>query len=323
MRITHLLLFMVFSFIGCDTSNETRITYRQQANPAEKQDVTNQLNALTEKVRILELFASTYTTGAPTAFGDCDSLISASEKKICQIAKSVSDANSLEVKASLAAAAKEFQSTLYGDSCTSVVEVGCPVSGSVLANITSVQASLATNAASISSIQSTITSMQSVATSLATRVTAIENRFNSFNGTAQSIEIIVTGIRSDITSLQTDVAELKGLISPSRIVNQFLLCGDNTVSGPLFEIILISGDKANAYGTVKNGTYYGTALFFKAGDTNLFTTTHLNTKACKFKMYNNVGNTKVQACWINSDRSATEAQIDAARTATTATCTPF
>lgn len=325
MKLRFLLGFIVFAIISlsCTSQDDERVIYRQQPNPAEKQDVDKQLAELNSRIKALELFASSYTSGAPAAFSDCNALTSASEKKICQIATSVSDASSLEIKSSLATAAKGFQETLYGADCLNAVDAGCPVAGSILSDLAAAKANIATNSADISSIKTSITALQTSVTGLTTRMTAIENRFNAFNGTSQSIETIVTGIKSDISALQSDVAELKGVIAPSRTVNKFLLCGDNADSGPIFEIILISGDKTEAYGTVKTGTWYGTALFFKAGDTNLFTSTHLNSKACNFKMYNDATNTKIQACWVKTNRSANAAQIDAARTAATATCTPY
>ena len=88
-------------------------------------------------------------------------------------------------------------------------------------------------------------------------------------------------------------------------------------------MIAFTGNKTKAYGFVKTGTNYGMGMFFKAGDTNKYMTTSINSKTCRFKMYNDATNVKIQACWIKTNRSATEAQIDAARTAATATCTDY
>jgi hypothetical protein len=101
------------------------------------------------------------------------------------------------------------------------------------------------------------------------------------------------------------------------------MCAGDSAVGPIFEPILITGDKVKAYGYVKTGTAEGQGLFFKAGDADKLFSTHISSKICNFKMYNNVGNTKIQSCWIIGNRSATAAQIDAARTALTATCTAF
>lgn len=311
--------FLVLSIFSCSQERD-RIVIRE--DPSQK-EASTKLDELNNRIKALELFASTFTSGVPSDFNDCSTLTSASEKKICQIAQTISATQSLELKTQLATIAKEFQNTLYGVDCINTTDVGCPVSGSLLERMTTARTDINNNTSSISSINSTITSMQTIETNLTSKVNALETRLNAFNGTAESIETIITGIKSDITTLQTDMAEVKGILTPSRIINQYLICGDVTASGPIYELILISGDKTKAYGSVKNGTFYGPALFFKAGDTDLGFDTHLNTKTCHFKMYNNVAKTKVQACWLSSNRSATNAQIDTARAANTATCTLY
>ena len=324
MKLRHFLVFAAFSFlaVSCDSNKSERILVTKQPSTTDQQVVEKQLTDLANRVQALELFTATYTAGGPTAFSDC-SVLTASEKKTCQIATSVFDAGSQELRANLAAMAKEFQNTLYGTDCINTTDGGCPVAGSLLSNMAAAQANLATHSIDIAGIKSSIASMQTVETSLTSRVTTLEGRLNSFNGTAQSIETIITGIKGDITSLQNDVADLKGVISPSRMVNQYAVCGNIADAGPLYEVLLISGDKKNAYASVKNGSFYGTALFFKAGDTDTAFPTHLGTKTCNFKMYNDTAKTKVQACWVPTNRAATEAQINAARTADTATCTPY
>lgn len=315
------ILISLLFLVGCDKVEKRRVVGPMASDKATS--TSEELDSLKQRVKALELFASTYTAGVDNVFSDCNSLSVPLEKKICQVAQTATATQQMETKAQLATIAKEFQITLYGDNCTSEVAAGCPVAGSLIARITSAESDLSTAKSDISTIQGDITAMKILEGSLTTRVTALENRFDTFNGTASSIETIITGIQTDVGTLQTDVAAIQGVIVASKVLNQYLICGDNSVSGPVFELILISGDKTKAYGSIKNGLWYGLGLFFSAGNANLFTTTHLNTRACNFKMYNNVGNTKIQACWINSNRSATAAQIDAARTAATATCTDY
>ena len=319
----HLLLIAltIFSVLGCDKPEQHRtvgpMTSDNTKTPAQE------IADLQQRLKALELFAGTYTAGVDNAFNDCNSLTVPLEQKICQVAQTATATQQMETKAQLATIAKEFQVTLYGDNCTSVVVPGCPVAGSLMDRVTTAEAGLATAKTDITAIKGDITAMKALETSLTGRVTALENRFNAFNGTASSIETIITGIQSDVSTLKTDVAAIKGVIVASKVLNQYLLCGDNSASGPVFELILVSGDKTKAYGSIKTGSWYGLGLFFSAGNANALFTTHLNTAACNFKMYNNVGNTRIQACWIASNRSATAAQIDAARTAATATCTDY
>jgi hypothetical protein len=91
----------------------------------------------------------------------------------------------------------------------------------------------------------------------------------------------------------------------------------------VFETALITGDKVSIFAYVKTGSTEGLGLVFTAGNANVGRNTSLNTRTCRVKFYNNPTNTKVQVCWIKTNRSATDAQIDAARTAGTATCSSF
>lgn len=322
MRILLSVITSLFLFVSC-ADNDQRRTVNRDENNQEQSALELKLKEVMTRIAALELFASSYTAGGPTSFSDCDSLTSASEKKICQIATAVSNNAALDVKSSLAEAAKGFQNTLYGNDCINGTDAGCPVIGSVMANVITIQASVATNSADIASLSTLLSTTRSAVDGLTTRMGSIESRLDNFDGTAFSVEIVVRGIKSDINVLQAEIAEIKGIIDPSRTTNQYLVCGDVAASGPVYELILISGDKTKIYGNVKSGSFFGNALVFKSGDTDVFTNTRLNTKTCNFKMFNNATNTKVQACWISTNRSATESQINAARTAGTTTCTPY
>ena len=319
-KIRFLIVLMLF-FVGCAKEEKHRTV--PSGSSYGNTSVETELATLREKVRALELFAGTYTAGVENPFGNCDTVTVQLEKLICQIAKTAMASEQAETKMQLATMAKEFQNTIYGADCVDAVVPGCPVAGSLMSNMAKAQSDITSNKTDITAIQGSITSMQAIESAMTTRITNLENRLNAFNGTAQSLETIITGIQTDVSTLKTDVANLKGTLAANKVINQYLICGNNADSGPIFEILLVSGDKTKAYGSLKNGTWYGMGLFFSAGNANAGFTTHLNSKACNFKMYNNVSNSMIQACWVPTNRSASNAQIDAARTAGTATCTDY
>lgn len=297
-----------------------------QANPTvvnRDSEMQKQIDELNTKVKSLSLIADAFTSGIPNVYGDCSTLSAGTEKTICQIANTASAMADLQAKTQLSQMGKQFQNALFGEDCTDDVSAGCPVAGSIKAQIAATQTTLASHTASIASMQSSITTINTSLSTLSSKVDALKTRLDSFNGTADSIEVIITGINSDIATLKTQVATITAAVDVSKLLTPLSLCGDNSSSGPLFETILMSGDHVKLYGYIKTGTADGLGLFFTAGDANKYMATSLNTKRCYFKVYNNAANTKVQVCWIKTDRSATEAQIDAARTAATAICTAF
>jgi uncharacterized coiled-coil protein SlyX len=307
------MFLIVFSLISiaCGSEPEERVVRRGPTN--------DQLTELKSRIEALELFASTYTAGILNEFENCDTVASSLDKKICQIAKTAVGAPLMEAKAQLSAIAKEFQNTLYGSDCTAVSSSTCPASDSLVARIATVETGIANNTASIAVINSEIASMKSLESAMTSRLNVLESRLNNFDGTGSSLEAIVSDIRGDISDLQSDIADITGVLAPSKILNAYLLCGDNSDSGPVFETILISGDKKKAIGTVKTGAWYGTASFFVAGQAETLFTTHLNTKSCNFKFYNKADGT-IEACWVPYNRNAPASLIDSTRASGTATC---
>jgi hypothetical protein len=315
-------LSMIFALVfALSCSSESTTNKRTQKSPYDEQQA--QIKELTDRVNELSLFASTFTAGVTNEFADCNLVTLPLEKKMCQIAQTATATQQLELKSQLAIMAKEFQTVLFGDDCTDAAAVGCPVVGSIKAKIAEMDASIATNTADIASINTTIVGIQASVTTLAGRVTTLEGRLNNVGGTGKTIETLISEISTDIVLMKADIATIKGTLANSKVLEAFAICGDNASSGPIYETLLLSGDRSKAFAYVKTGTADGLGLFFSAGNANAYYGTNLNTRKCQFKMYNNAGNTAVQACWISTNRSATAAQIDAARTASTATCTPF
>jgi hypothetical protein len=256
-------------------------------------------------------------------FGDCTTVTNALEKKVCQIAQTANATQQLEIKSQLAVMAKEIQTTLFGAECTTDVEVGCPAPTSIQARMDGVEALLDTAVQDIEDIQDEIDNINSLVTTLTGRVTTLESRLNNFAGSGSTIEQLVATIQSDIDTLQAQVAVIQGVLASDQVLTPVSICGNNPASGPIYETALIPGDKSKIYGYVKTGSASGLGMFFKAGDPSKGFTTSLNSRSCRFKAYNDPTATKVQLCWIQSNRSATDAQIDAARAANTATCTAY
>jgi CII-binding regulator of phage lambda lysogenization HflD len=310
------LLFFIVLLVSCGADRETK-------NTRGEYQLANRLQQLQQQVDDLSLLASSFTEGINSTFSDCDTVSNVLEKKMCQIAQTFNVQQQLEIKSQLGTMAKEFQKALFGEDCINTTDAGCPIVGSIADKISGLETTIASHTTSIASIQSTLSSLETSVSMLNGRVTVLENRFSNFNGSGQTIEVFVSAIKTDVTTLQTQVAAMQAILANNRLLSMYSICGDNPDSGPIYEAIAITGDKTTAYGYVRKGNKEGMGSFFKAGDANAYLTTSINSKTCKFKMYNDPTATKIQACWLNNNRSATAAQIDAARTAATATCTPY
>jgi hypothetical protein len=313
------LIWLIFLsiFISCGEMVE------KKQDDYERKQSKQLIDDLQDQVAALTAFASTYASGLNNPFSDCESLTDALESKICKIAQTIGDSKSMEIKVPLQDLAKGFQVELFGPDCTNATDPGCPVAGSTVAKLKTAEDSINNHNISLASINNQIISANTSISVLITRLTTLENRLNNFNGSGRSIETLISGLQSDVAILQSDVSGLKKIIESSRTLQEFDMCGDNPDSGPIYEMVLIAGDRTKVYGSTKVGSKTGPALIFAAGDTDKGFTTSLNSKTCNFKIYNNLTKTKVQACWVVSNRLATTAQIDAARTANTASCTPY
>lgn len=317
MKRVLILLAMLF-VMACGEPMTRTVIVKQPSSETE-----NKVKELEKQMAALSLFAGSFTSTELGPFKDCASLTVVLDKKVCTIAQSFTATSQAELKTQLAIMAKEFQNALFGTDCVNSTEAGCPIDGSVSDKITDIQADLVAKTTSISNLEADMLTVQGTLSSLTTRVSTLESRLDNFKGSGKTAEVLVGEIQSDVSALKVDVAAIKGDLASNQAVDQYTICGDNAASGPIYEVMLLSGDRVNAFAYMKVGTADGLGLLFKAGDTNLFKTTYLNSKSCNYKMYNNVGNTKVQACWVSTNRSANQATIDAARTAGTATCTPF
>ena len=231
-------------------------------------------------------------------FSDCSSSLPEFEKKICQIAQTATAEQRLEYTAQLADIVKIFQTELYGEDCIDTVEVGCPVTGSITDIIDD-------NDASVSQLQSDVLALQS-------DMAALEARLDNFNGSGNSVETVISGIESDITAIDARVTALENTINNNTVFKAIAICRDIAASGPIYETVLLNGDRLSITAYIKTGTKSGLGVIkdYNDGNGDLYKTTSLNSKNCKFKIYETISNSDLNICWNNSNRNASEASID-------------
>jgi len=241
-------------------------------------------------------------------FANCSTGLPAFETKICEIAQTATAEQAIKFTSQLQIMTKNFQERLYGEDCTNTTDAGCPVAGSITAKV-------AANEVDIATLQSDVTTLQ-------TDVNTLEGRLDNFDGTGNSIETVITNIKSDIAGLETRIENIEDTLASGDVYKTAFICGDIVESGPVYEAVLITGDDMKMVAYVSNGGTSGLGVFAEAGVTgDYYGETDLNTKSCTFKVYDNVSSIKL--CWDNSDRKATEIEIDAACDVTpqTADCT--
>ena len=133
---------------------------------------------------------------------------------------------------------------------------------------------------------------------------------DDFDGSGSSIEVVISGMETDIASLESRVTGLETVVNSNKVFESIALCGDIAASGPLYETILLSGDRTKITAYIQSGGSSGLGLYKQLGDGSgdLFDTTTLNTKKCNFKVYEKT--TELLVCWDNSNRNSNEVTID-------------
>lgn len=263
------------------------------------------------KQMVLELQGTVAQIDAFTAndFSDCRSGLPAFEQKICQIAQTATAEQQVIFTGQLQEITKIFQTELFGDDCIDAVEVGCPVAGSVLERIETVETNMI-DPTIVADIQADIAQLQLDVSQLQGDLATLENRLNNFNGTGNSIEVVISGIESDISALESRVSDLEAAINDGDIYQTIMLCEDNAASGPVFEPVLMTGNLLEIYAYMRaSNNKVGMGVLAEAGASgDQYLTTSGNTKKCKFKIYDLT--TELKICWVNNDRKATTGEID-------------
>jgi len=190
------ILLLLWAFACGDEYNDSITITRPQVEQEPKTVIkteAEQIEWLKSQISYLIGTVGTLDEFIKTDFATCSDNLATFEKKICQIAQAASAEEQVLFIDQVGELNKVFQNELFGEDCIDNVEVGCPVAGSVLSEITILDQRITTiegnnNNASISDLQDQIdaltlivTSIQADIAALDTRLTAAENGIISIN----------------------------------------------------------------------------------------------------------------------------------------------
>lgn len=231
-------------------------------------------------------------------FADCETGLPPFETKICKIAQTATAEQRLEFSSQLAEMSKVFQTELFGEDCVNSIDIGCPTNNSILYRLDVYNSN-------ISSIQVDILNLQS---DLAT----LESRLDNFNGTGESIETVILSNENAIILIKDRLNDIENTINNNTIFKSISLCRDIVDSGPLYETVLFESDRLSITAYIQTGSKSGLGHIKEFGDGSgdLFLMTNLNSKNCRFKIYEDYADNKLRICWNNSNRNSSEANID-------------
>jgi len=288
------LIFLLILLIGCGTLED-----KQNKRTPRNKEIENL------KQVVLQLQGTVAQINAFTAsdFSNCTTGLPPFETKICQIAQTSTAEQRVLFASQLSAISKMFQDELYGEDCTNETETGCPVSGSIISEVESLGTDITTFSTDIAALQIQTTQLES-------DLLILEGRLNNFNGSGDSIETVLTSIDNDIVLLESRITDIENSINSDTVFQAVALCGDISSSGPIFETLLLSGDKQSitAYLEDGNDAGLGQLKIVDDGQGDIYLNTTLNTRRCNFKVYEY--NSELKVCWNNSNRRANESSID-------------
>ena len=296
MKITILILL---SLISCAT--DERIDRRTtKAKQSPEQIKLEQLEDKFLKLLGTITQINNFTTND---FADCTTSLSTFETKICDIAQAATIEQQIEFSSQLGEMSKLYQNTLYGEDCVNDVDIGCPVVGSISERLTTAEGDIAI--IDITAIESDITQLQS-------DVSALNTRLDNFDGSGQSIETVITTINNDIVLIEARLDAIEGILNSDRIPILINLCYNIANSGPVYEASFLSGNRTrfNAWVSVGGDSGLGIIKEYNDGQGNVYTKTELNTRRCKFKIYEILSFSDLKICWNNSNRNSNESSID-------------
>lgn len=277
--------------ISCGSQDS--VNYRKST---ELHVLKTQVLALQGTVALIDAFSE-------NDFSDCSNALPPFESKICRIAQTATAEQRVIFASQLGDMAKIMQVSLYGEDCTSEAEAGCPVPGSITADIADL-------VASSDDLQNDIAAIQAEVLQLQADIAAINSRLNDFNGSGSSVETVISNLQSDLTAIESRVDAVEAVLDSNVVYKTIFLCSDNSTSGPVFEAILMSGDRQTITAYMQDGSKRGLGKLKEVSDSqgNLFLTTALNTRACNFKIYEASGELKV--CWSKTSRTINQASLD-------------
>ena len=222
-------------------------------------------------------------------FSTCNSdNLSALEVKVCKIAQAATAEQQVVLASRLAELARVLQSSLYGEDCipseVDTFPVGCPLPSSIMYRMDMAEDDLVLLDAQVTGLLASVAGLDSRLTSAEDAISALDNRVS-------------------VLEAQLDTSETLSIVE---------LCTDTApTTGPVFEAVLFTGDRAKLIAFVQSGSKRGMSVLVEETDPPLYTQTNLNTKTCRIKIYTHGSGQGMDVCWRNNNRSASEAQIDA------------
>lgn len=291
MRIFTSFAFIIGIFLACGKKGE------------EEKKQNQEVEVLRQKIAQLQGTIDMIDDFTTSDFTECSTNLPLFEQKVCKIAQTATAEQRVEFASQLAEVSKVFQNSLYGEDCMDGSSPGCPVTGSVLSSLQTLEIQNNANSLDITLLQTSVLSLQG-------DLSSINNRLDDFNGTGTSIEAVIGGIKTEVATLKARVDAIENTLENSVTLSAISICGDNSDSGPLYEAVLIDGNKQIITAYIIAGSKRGLGVFKQVGDAqgNLYKSTALNTKTCKFRVYE--VNSELKICWKNTDRSASSSVID-------------
>ena len=283
-----ILMISMLTIFGCGNNDNKQKRDFRSDNSSESKEVRDLKNTILS----LEGTVAMITAFVANDYSDCGTGLPAFETKICRIAQTANIEQIIALGGQLNRISAIMQESLYGPDCINDTDVGCPVTGSVMADLAAFD-------------PNDITTLQTDVGNLQMDVTALEGRLDNFNGSGNSIETVISGLDTDITNLESRVTAIETVLNGSDHWEWAWFCHDVTTVTTQ-EPFAIRGDRLQLkYYVHSTDNRMGT---FEAGTTgDLYTTTSTNPK-CKLKIYDLT--TDIKICWNNSNRNATEVNIN-------------
>ena len=281
--MTRLFLLLLGLGLGCERFQPEANRPVEFKKGEKKAHSHEEIKILEEKIYQLEGTAGMIAAFVAGDFADCKTNLPPFEEKLCQVAQTASAEQLIKITGQMAIISESFQTELYGIDCANAVDVGCPVTGSIMDQLANLD-------------PADITQLQTDLAALELEVDGLENRFDDFDGSGNSIETV-------INNLDQRISDIEALVGGSDYYQWLFLCED--INLWRHEPILRTGDKLTLrFYTAAGNNGMGQ---LSVGDGDSYIRTNLNPK-CNVKFYDLT--TEYKVCWNNQDRNASEVSID-------------
>ena len=294
-----ILLLTLFSVTCVSCGKPEKVNKRTNRHSPQQEE----LERLKKEVLALQGTIAQIDAFVANDFADCSNGLPPFETKICQISQTATAQERILYTQQLGEVAKVFQDEIYGEDCINAVDAGCPVANSMTSDIDNIQADILSNNSDITQVIADIATLNSGVSTLQSEIAAIDTRLTS-------AESAITALENAQTSILSRLDDLEEVVANGDIFKTYQICSDIVDSGPIYEAVLMSGDKSFITAFITTGTRNGLGILRAANDGNGDThhTTRVNTKRCKFNIYDDT--TELKICWNNDDRNATQVEIN-------------